>query len=115
MKLRAPNQPTGEKHQDPADNHLKRRLEKWRVHVAMADVTDGAELDGHDDDRDTDGQAEIRDEEGQGVAKASGGGHQAGHRATNPRGPASSERAIVGERLREAHGYAGADAGGHAD
>src|SRR5919198_2646713 len=40
----AANQDSGEEHEHAADHDLERRLQEWRVHVAMADPRDDAEL-----------------------------------------------------------------------
>lgn len=82
--LGAADEPAGEEHEDASDDDLKGGLEKWRVHVAVANIADDAELDRDDDDRDASGEAKLWNQKRKCVPKAAGCGHQPGHGAANP-------------------------------
>ena len=77
----------------------------------MTDPGDHAELHCHHRRGDADGQAKVRDQEGQRVPDAAEGGHDAAHAAPQPGMPAAAQRAVVRQRLGEAHADAGAHRG----
>ncbi len=81
----------------------------------MADIGDHRKLDGDHDEGDRGRGPEVGNDVGQRVAEAADRGHRACHRAAHDRRAAAGERAVVGERLGEGHGDAGADRGGEAD
>jgi len=72
----------------------------------MADVADGGQFDGYDEDSGGKRHVKIGEQKGQGVPDAAGGGHQAADQAAHPGMSTAGERAIVGEGFGEAHGDA---------
>ena len=60
QRSRTADEPTGQKNEYPANNHLKRRLKEGRVHVLVADEANHAKLNRHNDDRDGSCEAELR-------------------------------------------------------
>src|SRR5450432_3547269 len=57
--LGAADEPAGDEHQDSPHHNLKGGLQERRVHIAMADVADDAELDGHHKDGYAHGDLEL--------------------------------------------------------
>src|SRR6202008_3031759 len=94
--LRTANQIASQKYQNAADNHLKGGLQEWRVHVAMPDVADDAELHSHNNNRYYRGHVKIRNQEWQRVAQTAGRGHQSGCCSSYPWRAAPGQRTIVG-------------------
>ena len=85
-----------------------------------ADIGDRPQFDQHDDAGDGGGDPKgvspaVRHQIGQSVAEAADRGHEAANAAAQKWRAAPGERAVVGERLGEAHADAGADRGGEPD
>jgi len=51
LLLRTADQVTRQEDQEPSHDDLKRSLQKWRIHVTVADVSDGRQFDAHNSNR----------------------------------------------------------------
>jgi len=69
-------------------NHLKRCLQKRRIHVAVPDVADDHQLDRHNDHRNQHSDMKIADQKGKRMPNSARRGHQPGHPTAQPRRPA---------------------------
>src|SRR6516164_4872795 len=97
------DEPASQKNEHSANNYLKRRLKEGRVHILVANETDNAEFNRHNDDRNGGRETEIRNEKGKGVTQSAGRGHESRDRSANPGRAAARQRAVVRKRLREPH------------
>src|SRR6266571_1602716 len=92
-RLRTADHDPGNKNQDAADHHLKRRREEWRIHVAMADIADDAQLSRHHYHGGAHRSLEARNQKRQSVAESAGRSHQSADDAAYPGTAPSRKRA----------------------
>src|SRR5579872_4080495 len=107
--LAAADKDAGGEYQGATKCHLKCGGKWWGIHVFPADPTDHGQFNDHYGDRDRRRGPEVGDQVRQRVADSAERGHQTGDGAANIRRAAAGEAAVVGERLGEGHGNAGAE------
>src|SRR5262249_16157065 len=109
------DQDADKEYEGAADQDLEGSGEQRGVHVTPANPRDDRKFNRDNYAGDAGSRPEMWNEIGQGMAETAEGGHAAAAKPTDHRRAAAGERAVVGERLGEGHGDAGADRSGDTD